>query len=174
MKLETKKNMHSAYMEVGKMFKKLPTKKLVTSAAIITSLAFMPSIVQVSEAANVSMSDVAYETSTGDRFIITLDDYADAYLDGSGNLYNLLTKTGTKIIGIGLEDGRVVDYEKISDSLIDNYGSGKSSLEILASVATTHVLSENLKKIVSFDGGNPKFSDSPAQEEKPLEVISIN
>lgn len=108
-------------------------------------------------------------------FTVTFTEYSDAYLDGSGDLYNLLTGGSVSVESIGVASGVHVDYNSYVDALFDA-SDDEAPLDVLeqASQDDSNVVAESdveaYQTIQGFDeDGNPLFDDVVVPE-----VISID
>jgi len=105
--------------------------KVMTTAALATAIA-VPASVATADAAEVELQQIAFELD-GEVQVVDFEDYIDAIVSESGDLYDYVTEASPEAIGIG--EGEFVSYEALVNAIIDA-DADMSGQEVLAEVST--------------------------------------
>lgn len=114
--------------------------KVMTTAALSAAVA-IPAATITADAAEVELQQVAFELD-GEVQVVDFEDYVDAIVSESGDLYDYVTEASPAAIGIG--EGEFVSYEALVNAIIDA-DEDQTGQEVLAEV------SENEEALVEED-----------------------
>lgn len=108
--------------------------KVLSSAALASALA-VPAVAGVApqtvDAAE-SIDTIAFQYD-GDSYTVSYADYAEALLDGEGELYDVITSDSFSVAAVGIGDGEFVKYDAVATAKLDNPET--STLDLLEDLA---------------------------------------
>jgi len=140
--------------------------KVMTTAALSTAL-LVPAATSVSAAeADVSLESLAFSLE-GEVTTVSYDDYVDAFISESGDLYEFTEEASLTAIGVG--DGVYVDYDALIDAYLDA-GDDKTAKDVLAELA------DDEEALVSEDtvATYKKYVDGEATDVSEVSVTAAN
>jgi len=89
--------------------------KVMTTAALATAVA-IPAATMTAQADEASIENIAF-TLDGEVTVVSYDDYVDAIISESGELYEYTEAASVAAVGVG--DGVYVDYDMLVNAVLD-------------------------------------------------------
>jgi len=148
--------------------------KVMTTAALSAAVAIPAATLTVS-ADEVEVQQVAFELD-GEVQVVDFEDYVDAWVSESGELYEYVNAASTEAIGVG--DGEFVSYEALVNAIIDS-DEDMTGQEVLAEVAAdaeAHVDEDTVAEYSQWgeDDSAPSVESAEAVNLKQVEVSFNN